>query len=105
MKDLEALLHENALTAIPDAGFTDRVLNALPARALRARPWVMPVLVLGSAAVGSAFAVALAPAGDTLLQGFADLVALRGWTSAAVTGIGICGALLASALVLAAASD
>lgn len=103
--DIDKLLRDDARAALPDNGFSARVLSALPARAPSQRPWLRPALVFGSAALGSVLAIALAPAGGSLLQGFADLVQLRGFTPAAITAAAICGALLLSALVLAADSE
>jgi hypothetical protein len=105
MKDIESALLADARVAVPDNGFTARVMGALPARAPAAHTWLKPALVLGSAALGSVAAALLAPAGGSLLQGFADLVQLRVLTPAAITSIGIALALLASALVLAVDSE
>jgi hypothetical protein len=49
--------------------------------------------------------VAFAPAGASLLQGFADLAQLQARTPGALLAIAFCGALLASAVVLAIESD
>lgn len=100
MSDIEKILREDARHSIADGGFAARVLGALPARAVERDPWLRPALVLGSAALGSVLATLLAPAGGSLLQGFADLVQKHAMTPAAITGIAIGGALLASALVL-----
>ncbi len=105
MSDIDTLLRDHARAAIADEGFSTRVLGALPRRSARSPSWWQPVLVLGSAAVGCVLALLLAPGHPDLLQGFADLVHFRGLTPAAATGIGIAGALLASALVLAADPD
>jgi hypothetical protein len=103
--DIDKLLRDDARARLPDNGFSARVLTALPPRAPARRAWLRPALVFGSAALGSVLAVVLAPAGGSLLQGFADLVQLRGFTPAAITAVAIGGALLASALVLAVDSD
>jgi hypothetical protein len=103
--DIDKLLRDDARTRLPDNGFSARVLTALPARAPSQRTWLRPALVFGSAALGSVLAVMLAPAGGSLLQGFADLVQFRGFTPAAITAVAIAGALLASALVLAVDSE
>jgi hypothetical protein len=71
-------------------------------RATPAAGWLKPALVLGSAALGNALAVALAPSGTDLYQGFVDLVQLRAFTPAALTGAAMSVALLISAVVLAA---
>ena len=105
MTDLDRQLHDDARVPVPDAGFSARVMAALPSRARAPRPWLKPALVFGSAALGSVLAALLAPAGGSLLQGFADIVQLRVLTPAAITAIAIAGALLASALVLAVDSE
>ena len=99
---IDRILREDAKISLADDGFGARVLEALPARAARTRSWLRPVLVLGSAALGSALAVALSPGGTSLLQGFQDLVQLRAFTPGAMTALGMSAALLVSALVLAA---
>jgi len=102
MSDLDRLLRNDARTELPDDGFTSRVLGTLPSvRARSERAWLKPVLVMGSAALGSGLAVALSPVGTALLSGFQDLMYLRTGSPGAIAGIAICGALLVSALVLA----
>ena len=105
MTDLEALLRADARAEIADHGFAARVMGALPATRSRARAWLRPALVMGSATVGSVLAVALSPLGSALMQGFQDLMLLRTGSSPAVAGLAICGALLVSALVLATDSE
>ena len=105
MNDIDLLLREDARAPMPDDGFSRRVLSALPPPAAATRAWLRPALVLGSAALGSALAVLLAPGGFPLLQGFADLVQMRGFTPAAVTGLALAGALAVSALVMLAEAD
>lgn len=104
MKDLDTLLRDDARAALPDDGFTARVLRALPSHRAPS-PWLRAALTVGSGFLGSVLAVALAPAELDLLQGFADLARLRGWTPAAFLGAGMGAALLLSALVLAADPD
>ena len=104
MSDIDRLLRDDARGALPDDGFTARVMAALPAPAALPRAWLQPALVFGSAALGCVLAVALAP-GGSLLQGFADLTQLRALTPGALTAIAFGGALLASALVLAIESE
>lgn len=105
MSNLDKLLRHDAHLDLADDGFTARVVAALPARAPRERAWLKPVLVMGSAAVGSALAVALSPQGAALLAGFHDLMHLRMGSQGAVAGLALCGALLLSALVLATDSE
>jgi len=104
MNDIDRVLREDARIPLPDEGFSARVLAALPARA-RPRPWLHSVLVFGSAGLGSLLAVVFAPAGASVLQGFADLTQLHLNTPGAFTAIAFGGALLASAVVLAIESD
>jgi len=105
MTDLDKLLRHDARHELADDGFSARVMNALPARASRERAWLKPALVMGSAAIGSALAVALSPQGAALVAGFQDLMYLRIGSQGAVAGLALCGALLLSALVLATDSD
>lgn len=102
---IDRLLYADARDRIPDERFTQRVMRALPAPRVRTRPWLRPALILGSAALGSALAVALSPAAGSLLQGFQDLMQFRLFTPAATSGLAISLALLASALILALEAD
>jgi hypothetical protein len=102
MTDLDKLLRHDARHELADDGFSARVMNALPSRE---RAWLKPALVMGSAAIGSALAVALSPQGAALVAGFQDLMYLRIGSQGAVAGLALCGALLLSALVLATDSD
>ena len=102
---LERRLREDARRAIADDGFSARVMAKLPPRAPATLPWLQSLLVLGSALLGSALALLLAPAGLSPLQGFSDLVHFRGLTPAAIGGLAIAGALLVSAVVLAADTE
>jgi hypothetical protein len=101
MSDLDRLLRRDARLELPDEGFTARVMRALPSRIARERPWLRPALVMGSALVGSVLAVTLSPEASSVMQGFQDLVRLKAGTSAAIGGLAVCGALLASGVVLA----
>ena len=105
MNDLESLLRDDARAPLADDGFRARTMAALPARSLLPGAWLRPALIFGSAALGSVAALLLAPADGSLVQGFADLVQLHALTPAAITALGVGGALLASALVLAMDSD
>ena len=105
MKDLEQLLREDARATIDDAGFSARVMGALPAAVARRRAWLTPVLVLGSTALGSVLALVFAPAGVSVAQGFVDVASMRGFTPAAVMALALGGALTAAAVLLAADAD
>ena len=96
---LERLLRDSARKVLPDAGFSARVMHALPA-APRARPWLKPVLVAGSAALGAVLAWALAPAGISLLQGFLDLARLQSQTPSALAALGLALVMAVVAAVL-----
>ena len=96
---MEGLLRESARQVLPDAGFSAQVMRALPpGRA--ARPWLRPLLVAGSAAIGSALAWGLAPAGISLLQGFLDLARLQSHTPSALAALGLAVAMAAIAAAL-----
>jgi hypothetical protein len=105
MNDLDSILRADARVELADEGFGARVMQALPRAASRERPWLRPALVMGSAALGSVLAAALSPQGGALLQGFQDLMFLRAGSAPAIAGLAMCGALLASALVLATDPD
>ena len=99
---LERLLRRDAAIALPDDGFSARVMAALPARAEAIHhAWLKPALILGSAALGSALAIAFAPAGSNVVQGFFDLAAQHPHTPAAMAGLALSGTLLLCAIVLA----
>ena len=105
MTDIDRVLRDDARVSLPDDGFTTRVMGALPPAAAMPRSWIHPALVIGSAALGCVLAVVLAPAGGSVLQGFADLTQLKAFTPAAFTALGIGVALLVSALVIAIEAD
>ena len=96
---MELLLRENARQELADAGFSARVLLALPAPASGGH-WLRPTLVLGSAALGSALAWGLAPAGTSLLQGFLDLARLQSHTPSALAALGLALAMAVISAVL-----
>jgi hypothetical protein len=102
---LDRLLREDAARALADDGFTSRLLASLPAARNARATWWKPALILGSTMLGSVLAMAFAPAGTSLVQGFIDITHSRLFTSAALTGLATCAALLISALVLAADFD
>lgn len=102
---MDRLLREDAARALPDDGFTARVLATLPPAHARRATWWKPALILGSTMLGSVLAMAFAPEGTSLVQGFIDITHSRVMTSAALTGLATCAALLISALVLAADVD
>lgn len=102
---IDRLLHADARDAIADERFTWRVMQALPAPRATTSPWLRPALILGSAAVGSALAVALSPGAGQLLEGFRDLMQFRLLTAGALTGLGASAALLLSAIVFAVSSE
>jgi hypothetical protein len=101
MSDIDKLLRHDAGLDLPDDGFTRRVMDALPVRVAKERPWLRPALVMGSALAGCALAVVLSPEASSVFHGFEDLVRLKAGTSAAIGGLAVCGALLVSAVVLA----
>ena len=100
---IERWLREDARRALPDDGFSNRVLAKLPAPARR--PWAKPALILGATALGCILAVLLAPVGATLVQGYLDMASLRSLTPAAVTALTAAAAMAISAVVLATEAD
>jgi hypothetical protein len=101
---LDRLLRDDAARVLPNAGFTPRVLACLPPARSARLSW-KPALILGSTLLGSVLAMAFAPEGTSLVRGFIDITHSRVMTSAALTGLATCAALLISALVLAADVD
>jgi len=103
---LDRILRHDAATTRPgDEAFTRRVMRGLPPERRGARAWTTPALVMGSAALGIALAMALAPVPGGIVQAALDIAHLHMLTPAALTAIGIAAALLASAVVLAADPD
>jgi len=102
---IDKVLRQDAEQSMADGGFTRRVIGALPPEQARRFPWLKPVLVVGSAALGSVLAVALGPADLSLVQGFVDLAHSRIGTPAALTGLATSLAFLVCAIVLAAETD
>ena len=103
---LERILRHDAATApAGDEAFTRRVMESLPVARRGMRAWTTPLLVMGSAALGSVLAMALAPVPGGVMQAALDIAHLHMATPAALTAIGIAAALLASAVVLAADPD
>jgi hypothetical protein len=102
---MDRLLHEDAARSLRDDGFTSRVMASLPAKRGARATWWKPALIVGSTMLGSVLAMAFAPAGTSLVQGFIDITHSRVLTSAALTGLATCAALLICALVLAADVD
>lgn len=101
---IEKLLRDDAKVELPDGGFSRRVMSSLPARA-KPRLWFKPLLVVGSAALGSVLAVALGPSDLSLVQGFVDLAHSRLGTPSAITGLAMSLAFLVCAIVLAAETE
>lgn len=96
---IERLLREDARRALPDQGFSVRVALALPGAP---RPWIRPALLAASAAIGSAAAWLLAPAGTSLLQGFLDLARHQSQTPSALAAVALALAMAVTAAVLVA---
>ena len=95
------LRRDAAAEPIADAGFTARVMLALPATQPRRSASLHPSLVMGSAALGSLLAIAFAPADANVLQGMFDLFQHHALTPAAYASVGLSTSLLVSAFLLA----
>lgn len=100
-QSLDRLLESAAREAIPDDGFTARVLAAIPVPAPGAR-WWKPALILGSTALGCALAAFFAPGSASLAEGFLDLAAARFLTPSAVAALASAVALTLGTAILAA---
>ena len=102
--NIDDLLRRDAANALPDAGFTGRVLQALPPRR-RAAAWWRPLLVMGSAVVGCALAAWLSPSVDSPAAAIAGWLASGTAPTGAMASLALGGALLLSALVVAFDQD
>ncbi len=80
-----------------------RVMGALPLPTLELgrRAGLDPMLVLGSATLGSVLAAVFAPANTNVLQGVIDLFHNHALTPAAYACIGLSAILFVSAILLA----
>jgi hypothetical protein len=96
---IEKVLRDDARQELPDGGFTRRVMGAMPPARSRGHALFKPALIMGSAALGGAIAALFA--GASIPQGFVDIVQMRGFTTAAMTGLGMGLAMVVSAVVLA----
>lgn len=82
---LDALLKDDAATYVPDDGFTQRVLAAMPEQKplrMRIRRWVPA----GATALGAVIALCVLPGTDVFLDGVADLL-VADFTSAHVAAL------------------
>jgi hypothetical protein len=98
---LDRILRRDAAEAIADGGFAARVMAALPAPQPRLATGLNPVLVTGSAALGSVLAVIFAPSEANVVQGMIDLFLRQMLTPAAYASMGLAATLLVSAVLLA----
>ena len=102
---MEKILRDDAARPIADDGFTRRVAGALPPPRSARSAWLKPVLVIGSAALGSVLAFALGPSDLSLVQGFIDLAHSRLGTPSALTGLAMTLTFLVCAVVLASETE
>jgi hypothetical protein len=72
-----ALKHEDRY--LDDAGFTARVIAALPAR--RKRAWLRPLLIAGTSIAGLLVALFVLPAENALVNGFVQLMRARSFSA------------------------
>ena len=105
MKDLDTLLRDDAARGLPDDGFAHRAMKALPRRAAPAPRWLRPALVMGSAVVGSALAIAFAPPLESPSLAIVELFTSGAPSPAAWAALALAGALLLSCVVVALDSD
>jgi hypothetical protein len=99
---LDRILRRDAAEELADGGFAERVMGALPPPAVRRRTTGLdPILILGSAAVGSVLAAVFAPADTNVLQGAIDLFHSHALTPSAYGCIGLSAVLFVSAILLA----
>lgn len=105
MKDIDTLLHEDGRRDMPDDGFSRRVMRALPPPAVASPRWFRPALVMGSAVMGSAIAIAFAPPLESPAMAIVELCTRGAASPAALAALALAGALLASCVVVAFDSD
>ena len=105
MKRLDDLIREDAAAPLPDGDFTARVMSALPPAPVRSPPWLRPALVMGSAVIGSAIAVALAPHESSFALALAEFLTRGVISQTMLTSLTVGGVLLVSAVVLAFDSE
>ena len=98
---LDRILRRDAAEEVPDAGFTAGVMASLPAPLPRRSAGLDPILVAGSAALGSLLAVLFAPSEANVVQGMIALFQRQVHTPAAYASIGLAATLLVSAVLLA----
>lgn len=99
---LDRQLRADARVALPDQGFTQRTLAALPGAFDAApSPWLKPALVIGSTALGGILATVLAPVGPMVLEGAAELARMRGFTPAVAVLLAMTSILAVAGYILA----
>ena len=97
---LDRLLREDARHPLGDAGFTNRVMGALPAPTTP-YPAFKTWLIVGSTALGGLLAALLAPIGPLVLEGITQIAQLRGMTPAVTATLAMTVVLAVSGYVLA----
>lgn len=102
---IDKVLRDDASRPLADGGFTRRVVDSLPPSRTARSVWLKPVLVIGSAALGSVLAFALGPSDLSLVQGFVDLAHSRLGTPSALTGLAMTLTFLVCAVVLASETE
>ena len=100
---LDRLLRRDATLALPDDGFSARVMTAL-AREVPP-PWFKPMLIIGATALGSLLATTLSPLGETILQGFVEIGRLQLSSPSVLAAIAMAVTLIVSSFVLIADSE
>jgi hypothetical protein len=98
---MDRQLHEDARRPLDDAGFTSRVLAALPPAHVAPYPWLKTWLVVGSTALGGLLAALFAPIGPLVLEGVTQLVNFRGMTPSFTAMLAMTVVLAVSGYVLA----
>jgi hypothetical protein len=96
----DALKHDDRY--IDDAGFTARVVAALPAR--RQRASLRSLIVAATSAAGFALALWLLPSGNYLAEGFVQLVCARSFSAVPLMPV-VLIVLLFWSTIAAAASE
>ena len=98
---LDRQLREDARRPLDDAGFTGRVLAALPVPRMAPYPWLRTWLIVGSTALGGLLAALFAPIGPLVIDGVGQLVNFRGVTPGLTATVAMTVVLAVSGYVLA----
>ena len=102
---VERALVDDASRHLDDAGFTAKVMAALPEKRAARPHWLRPAILLSGAVAGAALAAALLPGDVSVARGAQDLAAGAGLTPAAMMAIATSALVAVIAAVTATGSE